>query len=221
MGTITSANAANRIMRVDDHAVMRVGLASVLSAGHGFVIVAQADDGESACALYEKHLPDVTLLDVSMDRMDGIETLCRIRSRFPDARLLMLSASKDPRDMQTAMQAGACGYLVKSVRHEELAAAIRAVHRGELLSPPAGQAAPDPPGPLSLRETEVLGLVRQGFTNDGIARLLGISERTVRWHMTCILERLNASDRAQAVARGFELGLLRVHAEKPEKQSRA
>jgi DNA-binding NarL/FixJ family response regulator len=123
--------------------------------------------------------------------------------------------------MQTAMQAGARGYLVKSVRHEELAAAIRAVHRGELVSPPAGQAASDPPGPLSLRETEVLGLVRQGFTNDGIARLLGISERTVRWHMTCILERLGAADRAQAVARGFELGLLRVHTETPESAPRS
>lgn len=221
MGSITSANAAVRVMLVDDHAVMRVGLASVLSAGHGFAIVAQADDGASACALYEKHLPDVTLLDVSMDRMDGIETLSRIRSRFPDARLLMLSASKDPRDMQTAMQAGARGYLVKSVRHEELAAAIRAVHRGELIAPPPSRVSSDPPGPLSLRETEVLGLVRQGFTNDGIARLLGISERTVRWHMTCILERLNASDRAQAVARGFELGLLRVHAATPENTSRA
>lgn len=221
MGSITSANAAIRVMLVDDHAVMRVGLASVLSAGHGFAIVAQADDGATACTLYEKHRPDVTLLDVSMDRMDGIETLARIRSRFPDARLLMLSASKDPRDMQTAMQAGARGYLVKSVRHEELAAAIRAVHRGELVAPPVGPAASDPPGPLSLRETEVLGLVRQGFTNDGIARLLGISERTVRWHMTCILERLGAADRAQAVARGFELGLLRVHTETPESTPRS
>ena len=76
--------------------------------------------------------------------------------------------------------------------------------------PPCGPTS-ELPGPLTLRETEVLGLVRQGFTNDGIAQLLGISERTVRWHMTCILEKLNASDRAQAVARGFELGLLRVH----------
>ena len=211
--TTTANPLATSVMLVDDHAVMRVGLASVLSLGHGFNIVAQANDGASACELYRKHRPDVTLLDVSMDRMDGIETLCRIRATFPDARILMLSASKDPRDIQTAMQSGAWGYLIKSVGHEELAEAIRAVKRGERITPPPCGPTSDMPGPLNLRETEVLGLVRQGFTNDGIAQLLGISERTVRWHMTCILEKLHASDRAQAVARGFELGLLRVHAD--------
>ena len=210
--TTHASPLATSVMLVDDHAVMRVGLASVLSLGHGFNIVAQADNGATALEFYEKHRPDVTLLDVSMNRMDGIETLCRIRLAFPDARILMLSASKDPRDIQTAMQSGAWGYLIKSVGHEELAAAIRAVKRGERVAPPSSGSTSEIPGPLTLRETEVLGLVRQGFTNDGIAQLLGISERTVRWHMTCILEKLNASDRAQAVARGFELGLLRLHA---------
>jgi DNA-binding NarL/FixJ family response regulator len=211
--TMNTSPLATSVMLVDDHAVMRVGLASVLSLGHGFNIVAQANDGAAAYELYGTHRPDVTLLDVSMDRMDGIETLCRIRASFPDARILMLSASKDPRDIQTAMQSGAWGYLIKSVGHEELAAAIRAVKRGERVASPPCNPATELPGPLTLRETDVLGLVRQGFTNDGIARLLGISERTVRWHMTCILGKLNASDRAQAVARGFELGLLRVHAD--------
>lgn len=218
--TTTANPLATSVMLVDDHAVMRVGLASVLSLGHGFNIVAQADDGATACALYAKHRPDVTLLDVSMDRMDGIETLVRIRNGFADARIVMLSASKDPRDIQTAMQAGAWGYLIKSVGHEELAAAIRAVKGGERVKPPPCVSSVDLPGPLTLRETEVLGLVRQGFTNDGIARLLGISERSVRWHMTCILEKLAASDRAQAVARGFELGLLRVHKDTAPREGR-
>lgn len=217
--TTISNLLATSVMLVDDHVVMRIGLASVLSLGHGFNVVAQADDGASACVLYEKHRPDVTLLDVSMNRMDGIETLCRIRALFPDARILMLSASQDPRDIQAAMQAGAWGYLSKSVGHEELAAAIRAVKRGTRVAPPPCGTPVEDFGPLTLRETDVLGLVRQGFTNDGIAQLLGISERTVRGHMTSILEKLNASDRAQAVARGFELGLLRVHADAKKKDA--
>ena len=178
-------------MLVDDHPVMRVGLANVLSLNHGFRIVAQADDGRSALALRRQHRPDVCLLDVSMERLDGIE------------------------DMSLAMQAGARGYLTKTVRHDELAAAIRAVHHGETVGPqiPAPQK-PAADGPLSQREIEVLGLIRQGFSNDEIARLLGISERTVRAHVTAILATLHAADRAQAVAIGFELGLLKLSSKK-------
>ena len=202
-------------MLVDDHPVMRVGLANVLSLNHGFRIVAQADDGRSALALWRQHRPDVCLLDVSMERMDGIETLRRLRAEFPEARVLMLTSSKAGEDMSLAMHAGARGYLTKTVRHDELAAAIRAVHHGETVGPQI----PPPPkpaadGPLSQREIEVLGLIRQGFSNDEIARLLGISERTVRAHVTAILATLSAADRAQAVAIGFELGLLKLSSKK-------
>ena len=197
-------------MLVDDHPVMRVGLANVLSLNHGFRIVAQADDGRSALALWRQHR-----LDVSMERMDGIETLRRLRAEFPEARVLMLTSSKAGEDMSLAMQAGARGYLTKTVRHDELAAAIRAVHHGETVGPQI----PAPPkpaadGPLSQREIEVLGLIRQGFSNDEIARLLGISERTVRAHVTAILATLSAADRAQAVAIGFDLGLLKLSSKK-------
>ena len=203
-------------MLVDDHPVMRVGLANVLSINHGFRIVAQADDGRSALSLWRQHRPDVCLLDVSMDGMDGIETLRRLRADFPEARVLMLTSSRAGEDMSLAMQAGARGYLTKTVRHDELAAAIRAVHNGETVGPP--MPAPARPAsedcPLSQRETEVLGLIRQGFSNDEIARLLGISERTVRAHVTAILATLRAADRAQAVAIGFELGLLKLTSRK-------
>jgi DNA-binding NarL/FixJ family response regulator len=150
-----------------------------------------------------------------MERMDGIETLRRLRAEFPEARVLMLTSSKAGEDMSLAMQAGARGYLTKTVRHDELAAAILAVHRGETIGPQM----PAPPklatdGPLSQREIEVLGLIRQGFSNDEIARLLGISERTVRAHVTAILATLSAADRAQAVAIGFELGLLKLSSQK-------
>ena len=199
-----------RVMLVDDHLVMRVGLANVLSLNHGFNIVAQADDGRSAISLWRKHRPDVCLLDVCMERMDGLETLRRLLGEFPTARVLMLTSSKDSDDMTLAMQSGARGYVVKTVPHDELARAIRTVNDGGIVSPqlPAPPKSPEH-GPLSQREVEVLGLVRQGFSNDGIARLLGISERTVRAHMTAILTRLAASGRAQAVAIGYELGLFK------------
>jgi DNA-binding NarL/FixJ family response regulator len=202
-----------RVMLVDDHPVMRVGLANVLSLNHGFNIVAQADDGPSALQLWRKHRPDVCLLDVCMDRMDGIETLRRLLGEFPAARVLMLTSSKDGDDMSLAMQLGARGYVVKTVQHGELAQAIRTVHWGGIVGPQL----PAPlkrvgNGPLSQRELEVLGLVRQGFGNDEIARLLGISERTVRAHMTAILATLNAADRAQAVAIGYDLGLFKPSA---------
>ncbi len=201
------------VMLVDDHPVMRVGLANVLSLKHGFRIVAQADDGPAALDLWRRHRPDVCLLDVSMEGMDGIETLRRLRAEFPAARVLMLTSSKAVEDMALALQSGAAGYVLKTIGHVELAAAIRAVHRGETVTAPLG---PLPEkkssGPLSQRELEVLGLIRQGFSNDEIGKLLGITERTVRAHVTAILAALNAANRAQAVARGFETGLLKLHA---------
>jgi len=213
--TTQASPPAISVMLVDDHPVMRVGLANVLSLNHGFRIVAQADDGRSALVLWRQHRPDVCLLYISMERMDGIETLRRLRAEFPEARVLMLTSSKAGEDMALAMQAGARGYLTKTARHDELAAAIRAVHRGETVGPqmPAPQKHPTN-GPLSQREIEVLGLIRQGFSNDEIARLLGISERTVRAHVTAILAALPAADRAQAVAIGFELGLLKLASQK-------
>jgi DNA-binding NarL/FixJ family response regulator len=166
------------VMLVDDHPVMRVGLANVLSINHGFRIVAQADDGPSAIDLWRKHRPDVCLLDVSMERMDGIETLRRLRAEFPQARVLMLTSSKAGEDMALAMQSGAAGYLLKTVRHEELAAAIRAVCHGEVVTTPLAMPPERPPKDvLSRRELEVLGLIRQGFSNDEIGKLLGISTR--------------------------------------------
>jgi DNA-binding NarL/FixJ family response regulator len=187
---------------------MRVGLANVLSLNHGFNIVAQADDGPTALSLWRAHRPDVTLLDVCMERMDGLETLRRLVEEFPGARVLMLTSSKDGDDMSLAMQLGARGYVLKTVQHGDLARAIRTVHEGGSVSPQFPAASrPAGTGPLSQREREVLGLVRQGFGNAEIARLLGISERTVRAHMTAILARLNAADRAQAVAIGYDLGV--------------
>lgn len=213
MSNSASAPVRIRLLLVDDHPVMRAGMANVLSMDPGFDVVAQADDGETALLLWHQHRPDVTLLDISMGGIDGIETLRRIRQDFPAARVLMLTSSEASEDVRYALKAGASGYITKNIRASELAEAIRTVHAGgQILSEAVRRKMTEDDGSrhLSPREMDVLGLVRQGFTNDEIGRLLGISERTARAHMGTIMEKLHASDRAAAVARGFETGILKA-----------
>ncbi len=202
-----------RLLLVDDHPVLRAGLANVLNYQPGIKVVAQADDGATAIALWRTHRPDVMLLDLSMPGMDGIETLERLHAEFPEARVLMLTSSDAPEDIRHALKAGAGGYVTKNVRRAELVAAIRDVFAGERAigeSVARQLAADEAGGAVSRRELEVLGLVRQGFTNAEIGRLLGISERTAKAHVGALLVKLQAADRAEAVARGFERGLLKV-----------
>jgi DNA-binding NarL/FixJ family response regulator len=202
-----------RLLMVDDHPMLRAGLALVLNSEPGFQVVAEADDGPTALALWRERRPDVMLLDLSMSGMDGIETLERLRAEFPDARVLMLTSSEAPENVRHALAAGAGGYVTKNVRRAELVMAIRSVyaggqHVGETVANMI--AASKETGEISRREVEVLELVRQGFTNVEIGRLLGISERTAKFHVANLLVKLQASDRAEAVARGFERGLLKV-----------
>lgn len=208
-----STSTPIRLLLVDDHAVLRAGLANVLNFEPGLRVVAEADDGETAIDLWRKHQPDVMLLDLSMAGIDGIETLQRLRREFPEARVLMLTSSEAPEDVRHALAAGAGGYVTKTVRRAELVAAIREVHAGRQMigQAMAGlMAVESEGGTISRRELEVLGLVRQGFTNAEIGRLLGISERTAKAHVIALLARLQAADRAEAVARGFERGLLKA-----------
>ena len=212
MTTSTSTFAPIRLLLVDDHPVMRAGMANVLAMDPSFQVVAQADDGETALVLWAQHQPDVTLLDISMGGIDGIETLRRLRVDHPSARVLILTSSDANENVRLALKAGACGYVTKNIRAAELAEAIRTAHAGgQILSEELKRKLTEDEGSrhLTAREMEVLGLVRQGFTNNEIGRLLGISERTARAHMGTILEKLNASDRAAAVARGFETGVLK------------
>lgn len=202
-----------RLLMVDDHPMLRAGLALVLNSEPGFQVVAEADDGPTALALWRERRPDVMLLDLSMSGMDGIETLERLRAEFPDARVLMLTSSEAPENVRHALAAGAGGYVTKNVRRAELVMAIRSVyaggqHVGETVANMI--AASKETGEISRREVEVLELVRKGFTNVEIGRLLGISERTAKFHVANLLVKLQASDRAEAVARGFERGLLKV-----------
>lgn len=207
-----------RLMLVDDHPVMRAGLANLLSLEKDFQVVAQADDGESALTLWQRHRPDVCLLDVSMHGIDGIETMRRLRTAVPEVRVLMLTSSEAPEDMAQSLKAGAAGYVTKNVHHEDLVAAIREVHAGGHPIDPvmrdATQAAPVGGG-LTDRELEVLGLMREGFTNTDIGRLIGASTRTAKAHVAAIIEKLQVVDRTQAVARAYDLGLFRATPPRP------
>lgn len=202
-----------RLLLVDDHPVMRAGLANLLGMSREFTVVGQADDGPTALRLWASLTPDVCLLDVSMTGMDGIETLRRLRETDPLAKVLMLTSSEAAEDLHCALGAGALGYVTKTVRHDELTKAIRTVHRGShVIGSAVERFAGGRPADaiLSPRELEVLGFLRHGHTNAEIGRLLGISERTARAHVAAIMEALDAPDRAGAVAKGFDLGLLKV-----------
>jgi hypothetical protein len=201
-----------RLLIVDDHPVFRDGLNHTLADEPEFEVVAQAGDGETALAAWHRHRPDVTLMDVSMFGVDGIEAVRRLINTAPAARVLMLTSSEEQADVLAALEAGAAGYITKTVRFEDLLAAIREVHAG---GRPLGEdlarrlAAAEKGAPLSPREFDVLSHLRDGLSYQEIGRKLSISERTARAHVAAIKEKLDAATAAQCVARGFERGLLR------------
>jgi len=203
-----------RLMLVDDHSVVRMGLAAVLGLNPDLHIVAEAEDGQQAVAKYRTEQPDLVLMDVRMPVMDGIEALRTIRGEWPEARILMLTTSELDEDLERVIEAGACGYLLKSVNREELMQAIRTVHEGgRHVSAAMEQRLVQLARlkHLSERESEVLDGMRRGLSNRDIAQALSISEHTVKAHVKAILQKLESADRAEAVARGFEKGLLRVN----------
>jgi two-component system NarL family response regulator len=203
--------ATIRLLLVDDHSVMRAALANLLASVPEFEVVAEADDGITAARLWKEHRPDVCLLDLTMDGCDGIETLAKIRDIDPAARVLMLTSSDSGVDLDRALAAGANGYLTKNVEYRQLFDAIRDIQAGARpVSRDRIQPAAVVSGGLTPRETEVLGLLRDGFTNTEIGRLLGISTHTVKVHVAGVIAKLGVVDRTQAVSRAYELGLLPV-----------
>jgi len=203
---------AIRVMVVDDHPVLRSGLARLLGLERDIAVVAEASSGKQAVAEWTTCRPDVALVDLLMPVMDGAETITRIRRVDPTARALILSSSESAMDAERAERAGACGYLTKESDAREIAAAIREVHAGRTgvrrgcLRGPAC-AADDM---LTPRETEVLALLRQGASNAQIGRALAISELTVKSHIRSLMDKLEASDRTGVVGRAFDLGLLKA-----------
>lgn len=198
-------------MIVDDHPLFREGLATSLGAARGMVVTAQAASGRSAIELWMQSRPDVAIVDISMPDMDGIDTVRRLRAQAPDAKVLMLTSSEEQDDIVAALDAGAAGYVTKSIRYADLVAAVREVHAG---GRPLGEtvarklARRDRDQPLTARELEVLAGLRDGLTAVEIGERLMITARTARAHIEAIKEKLSAVNSAQAVARGFELGLL-------------
>lgn len=207
-----------RVMLVDDHAVVRSGLAAFLLAYEDLELVAEASDGAEAVRLCERSRPDVILMDLIMPRMDGATATRTIRERYPEVQVLILTSFKEDNLVQDALKAGAIGYLLKNVTAEELSNAIRAAHRGRAtLAPEAAQALIHvatqnrellPGHDLTERERDVLKLMVTGKDNNEIADALIVSRSTVKFHVSNILSKLHASSRTEAVAIALQHNLV-------------
>ena len=202
-----------RLLIVDDHSMVRMGLSALLGAEPDFQVVAEAEDAAQAVAAFREHQPDVTLMDARMPGGSGIEALSAIRAEFPSARVVILTTYDLEEPVFEAFDAGASGYLLKSIKRDELVAAVRLVHEGGRCFPASFDdklARRGFEGKLSPRETSTLDLLRRGLSNKDIGVALGVSENTAKAHVRAVLRKLHAADRAEAVAAGFERGLLQV-----------
>jgi DNA-binding NarL/FixJ family response regulator len=202
-----------RILIVDDHPIMRVGITALIASCSEMETVAQAGSGEEAIKLHALHHPDITLMDLRLPGMSGVETIRHIRSQSPKARFIILTTYEGDEDIYQAMEAGATGYLVKGMPQEMLVNAVKRVHSGgRFVPPPVSQALTSRTrdSTLSNREREVLALLAKGKSNREIAGMLGITEATVKCHVSVILMRLDASDRTQAVVAGLQRGVIHI-----------
>lgn len=204
-----------RLMLVDDHLVVRMGLIAILKAEPRLRIIAEAEDVATAQAQYRAHQPDVTLMDLRLPGGGGIEAVKAIRAEHPDARILMLTTFDLEEEIHGALQAGACGYLLKNISREDLVQAIIAAHRDgtSTVSPEVAERLADSEGSagLTAREREVLDLMVKGLTNKDIARILGFTPRTSKAHVKHLLNKLGASDRTEAVALALQRGIVPMH----------
>jgi len=194
-----------RVLLADDHHVVRRGLTELLEGIAGVIVVGAAADGAEAVALSAEREPDVILMDLSMPGVDGVEATRRVLSERPEARVVILTSFSDRDRILDALDAGAVGYLLKDAEPDELVRGVRAAARGESpLAPKAAQAVlaaraeARPAAELTAREREVLALVGEGLANKQIARRLGISEKTVKAHLTSVFHRIGVADRTQA-----------------------
>jgi DNA-binding NarL/FixJ family response regulator len=202
-----------RVLCVDDHPLVRKGIASILNNEPDMKLVAEAGSGQDAVAMFKAHHPDVTLMDLRMPQMDGIEAARQIRAEFPDAKIIALTSFDGDQEIYRALEAGVRGYLLKEMVHTEVVRAIRLVHSGKRLMPPeVAERLTDyfPKAALTPREVEVLTLVAGGLANKEIASKLGTADGTVKIHVQNILSKLNASDRTHAVTIAIQRGIIQL-----------
>jgi DNA-binding NarL/FixJ family response regulator len=201
------------VLSVDDHPMLREGIAALVNAETDMKLVAEASNGQEAIEKFRLHKPDVTLMDLQMPMLNGIDAIIAIRSEFPNARIIVLTTYAGDMQVLRALKAGARGYILKGHVRRELPDTIRAVHAGQKRIPPevaaalADHATEDE---LSPREIDVLRLVAGGNANKEIAARLGIAEETVKGHISKILAKLNANDRTHAVTTAIKRGIIEL-----------
>lgn len=207
------ANAKTRVMIADDHPVVVMGLAAIINAQPDMTVVGEAANGRLALELFEKQLPDVTLIDLRMPELGGVEAIRQIRAKHPNAIFIVLTTYQGDEDIHKALKAGAQGYLLKGMAHDDLLDAIRRVRTGVQYLPASVKetlANRTPGSDLSPRELQILELIVKGLSNKQIADKLGITEGTVKWHVNAILGRLNVSDRTQAAVAALNRGIVQL-----------
>ena len=200
-----------RVLVVEDHNIVRQGLVALLSVMDGLEVVGEAADGVEAIAQFRKHRPDITLVDLRLPRLSGVEVIGRIRMETPQARFIVLTTYDGDEDIYRALQAGAKAYLLKGMTSEELIATIRMVHEGKSYIPPEiaqKLAARMGTEELTPREFDVLEQIVRGKSNKEIAIELEISEATVKTHINSLLSKLNVTDRTQAATAALQRGIV-------------
>lgn len=203
-----------RVLTVDDHDLVRKGLAAILSTEPGIQLVGEANNGEAALRMHREYRPDVTLMDLRLPDRSGVEVTRAIRRESPDAKILVLTSYDGDQDVYRALEAGVRGYLLKEMLHTEIIRAIRVVHSGKRFIPMEVSQQLNgffPEVALTPREIEVLSLVARGLGNKEVGDVLGTAPGTVKAHVQSILGKLGAKDRTHAVTLALRRGILHLH----------
>lgn len=210
--TAPATPAKIRVLVVDDHILMRIGLIASLNNQPDIEVIAEAEDGNEAITAYRSHTPDVVVLDLRMPNKGGIETIGALKQEFATCRILVLSSYGGGDYVSAAMRAGAAGYVLKSMPLPRLLDSIRRVYAGEVICLPeiARSLASRQASNLSNRELEVLGLMARGLSNKEVAAQLNLAEGTVKLHVSSVLSKLGVADRTQAILAGIKSGLVQL-----------